>query len=81
LIENTSFSAVAATDATKSVLATSTADDVVAEKTVEKSLIRIEFFCNPVEINLSQHTLADVIRKFNLSDVVTTSSSELPPYR
>ena len=76
LVESTSLSAVAATDATKAG-----SDEASSATTTDTSLVRIEFFCNPIDINLSQHTLADVIRKFNLSDVVTTSSSELPPYR
>lgn len=68
-LETSSVTAIAATDATTDIT------------THNSSIIRIEAHCNPIEVNISQSILASVSRKLALSDVVTTNSQELPPYR
>ena len=71
VIESASMSAVAATDSTFSSHDTS----------LDTSRVRVDAYCNPIEINASQSTITKLIRKIAMADVITTTSIHLPPYR
>ena len=42
---------------------------------------RIDVMSSPIDINVSQNSLANLVSKLSLPDVVTTSSMLLPPYK
>ena len=46
-----------------------------------QNLIRYDIFGTPLDINIPQHALVNLIRKIALPDVIATSSIYLPPYR
>ena len=46
-----------------------------------RSDVRFDLLALPVELNLSQAMLVGLIRKLSFSDVVTSHSVNLPPYR
>jgi len=69
IIESASMSAVAATDAT------------FTSASLDSSRVRVDAYCNPIEINASQSTITTLIRKIAMADVITTTSIHLPPYR
>jgi len=54
--------------------ASSSADSMSAK-------FRIDVMSDPIDVNVSQNALANLVSKLSLPDVVTTSSVLLPPYK
>ena len=87
LFESANVSLIAATDVSKAYVGSSSPDITPikiggATKSLSTScLVRYDIYCSPIDFNLSQTTIIDLIRKISLTDVVTTSSIHLPPYR
>jgi len=84
LVEPTNLRAVAAENKQTVLLGRSegtTGSAAAAESADSSAKFRIDVMSDPIDVNVSQNSLANLVSKLSLPDVVTTSSLLLPPYK
>ena len=80
IIESLDFTAISATDQSAyedlNLINNNNNNNII-----NPQKLRFEVLCSPVDINISQSMLSGLVRKLALADVITTNSSNLPPYQ